>query len=89
MVGYMAKGQRLDWLCRRGTRELDLLLQGYLKKVYPHAPDRHQNAFERMLDLSDPELYALLTSEGKNVDTDTADVIEAIRAHFSPPIKKI
>ena len=79
----MAKGQRLDWLCRRGTRELDLLLMGYLKEVYPQAPDRQRNAFKRMLDLSDPELHALLMGEDANVDKDTADVIKLMRAHCS------
>lgn len=51
---------RLTWLCRRGTRELDLLLEGYLEQVYDDAPVAEKEAFTALLDKSDSELQSLL-----------------------------
>jgi antitoxin CptB len=78
----MAEAKRLAWLCRRGARELDMLLQGYLKEVYPRAPERHQNAFRRLLEHSDPELQSLILHEGTNGDKDILEVSDSIRAHY-------
>lgn len=78
----MAEAKRLAWLCRRGARELDMLLQGYLKEVYPRAPERHQKAFRRLLEHSDPELQSLILYEETSGDKDVIEVVEAIRAHY-------
>jgi antitoxin CptB len=50
----------LRWRCRRGMRELDMLLERYLRERYPCAPAAEQQAFEALLDLPDPELLALV-----------------------------
>ena len=78
----LAEEKRLAWLCRRGARELDVLLHGYLDEVYPRAPERHQNAFRRLLEHSDPELQSLLLHGENNADKDTLEVIESIRTHY-------
>ncbi|MBK8162382.1 MAG: succinate dehydrogenase assembly factor 2 [Gammaproteobacteria bacterium] len=41
---------RLHWQCRRGMRELDLLLQAYLDHAYDGAADAERAAFRRLLD---------------------------------------
>jgi antitoxin CptB len=51
---------RLQWRCRRGMKELDLLLEAYLRHRYPHAPGEEQRAFERLLEQPDPDLAAWL-----------------------------
>ncbi len=83
-----AEAKRLEWLCRRGTRELDLLLRGYLKEVYPQASEPHKNAFRRLLEYSDPELQELLVYTGKHGDRSTLEVIESMRAHLKREIMK-
>lgn len=46
-------------------RELDELLLGYLEHRYPAAPEPEKQAFQSILQLSDPELagYLLLQQE--------------------------
>lgn len=47
-------------MCRRGTRELDLLLSRYLERDYDRARPDERAAFEKLLELPDPELCRLL-----------------------------
>ncbi len=50
----------LRWRCRRGTKELDLLLERFLVRHYDQAPPETRRAFERLLALPDPVLAELL-----------------------------
>lgn len=52
---------RLRWRCRRGMRELDVLLTHYLEQRYCNASPQQQQAFEAVLELQDPTLLAYLT----------------------------
>jgi antitoxin CptB len=47
---------RLKWLCRRGTKELDFILNRYLSKHYAIADADEQMVFKQLLELEDPEL---------------------------------
>jgi antitoxin CptB len=49
----------LRWRCRRGMRELDLLLERYLARDWPAAAPERRAAFVALLELPDPELAAL------------------------------
>ena len=51
---------RLRWQCRRGMKELDQLLTGYLDDGYDVASDADKAAFHALLELSDPELTGYL-----------------------------
>jgi antitoxin CptB len=51
---------QLHWRCRRGMKELDLLLEAYLCHRYPQAPVQEQRAFERLLEQPDPDLAGWL-----------------------------
>lgn len=78
----MGELSKLEWRCRRGTKELDLLLIGYLNHQYTHAGLDQQQSFKRLLDLQDPELYELLTGKSLAIDTGIADVVTAIRSRY-------
>lgn len=52
---------RLRWRCRRGMRELDVLLMAYLDELYAAAPASEQAAFRDLLSLQDPDIHGLLT----------------------------
>lgn len=71
---------RLRWQCRRGTRELDLLLQGYLEHRFPEAPASEQRVFCRLLALEDPELSDLIF-HGQPEEPHTARVIRQLRQY--------
>ena len=58
---------KLKWHCRRGMKELDVLLMQYLEQNYDKASKKEQQAFENLLKLSDYDLYALLIL--KKIDT--------------------
>jgi len=47
---------KLRWRCRRGVRELDILLLDYLEHVYPQSDANSQQAFADLLELDNAEL---------------------------------
>ena len=49
---------RLRWHCRRGMKELDILLARYLDERFAAAPPQEQEAFRRLLEIQDPLIYA-------------------------------
>jgi antitoxin CptB len=49
---------RLRWRCRRGMKELDLLLARYLERDFCGASSREQAAFRGLLETPDPVLHA-------------------------------
>ena len=69
---------KLAWRCRRGTKELDVLMQKFLNNFYLSVPEELQQAFERMLDMQDPELYDLLIGRQPSSDHAINKVIEYI-----------
>jgi len=52
----MDKQTKLKWQCRRGSRELDMLLTHYLETKYPVANEEEKARFSEILKLDDPEL---------------------------------
>ncbi len=69
---------RLRWRCRRGMRELDMLLLGYVDDTYPQAGPAEQAAFRRLLTTPDPEILALLTGRERTDDEHLAHIIERL-----------
>ena len=77
-VGSPTVGQ-LKWRCRRGMRELDVLLERYLRERYPSAPAAEQQAFAAMLEAPDPQLFAYVVQREVPVDPEWANVIARLR----------
>jgi antitoxin CptB len=48
---------RLRWRCRRGMKELDVLLARYVEQRFCGASTAEQEAFRRLLDADDTALY--------------------------------
>ena len=48
---------KVKWQCRRGSRELDLLLNSYLQTRYLTANDEERARFVAMLKLDDMEMW--------------------------------
>jgi antitoxin CptB len=66
---------KLRWHCRRGMRELDVLLERYLQQRYPSAPAAEQQAFEALLELPDPQLFAYVMRREVPADPEWVHVI--------------
>ena len=71
---------RLKWQCRRGTKELDLLLQRYLETGYLLADDEEKALFVELLKLEDDELLAVLMGELEVEAGEVKFLVEKIRA---------
>lgn len=49
---------RLRWRCRRGMKELDILLARYMDERFCTASAEEQEAFRDLLEIQDPVVYA-------------------------------
>ncbi len=72
------KRARLEWRCRRGMRELDVLLMRYMERDYERASAEEQAAFETLLTFQDPEILDLLTGRLSVQDRRLQDVVERL-----------
>ncbi|MEM1261829.1 MAG: succinate dehydrogenase assembly factor 2 [Pseudomonadota bacterium] len=69
----------LAWRCRRGMRELDVLLSGWLQSDYAAANSDEKAAFERLLELQDPEIFGLLTGRLDSADPAIQTIVGLLR----------
>ena len=74
--------RRIEWQCRRGMRELDLMLRAYLNRSYDLAPATEQRQFAELLELSDTQLQRLLLSADPIVDPGFDGLVAKIRRHL-------
>jgi len=79
-----AEYARLRWRCRRGMRELDAVLAGFLEQAFADLPSAELGRLAAILDLPDPELYAYLVGKREPADPRFADLFERIRASVRP-----
>lgn len=70
---------RLRWQCRRGMRELDLLLLQFLESGYTDLDAHAARAFNRLLECPDALLLEWLLGRQLPSDKDVADVVRRIR----------
>jgi len=70
---------KLVWHCRRGMRELDLLLVSYCEKFYTAANAVEQQAFVQLLDLPDDLIYDYLFGEKQPDTTEMTALIDKIK----------
>lgn len=59
----MSTESRLRWRCRRGIKEMDLLLETFLNDVYPQLNKTEQQSFERFLDEMDLDMLSWITGK--------------------------
>jgi antitoxin CptB len=74
---------KLRWRCRRGMKELDVLLARYVDEQYPTATPDHQEAFRRLLDSQDPLIHAYFIGRQIPPDAILTSLIRQITT--SPP----
>lgn len=75
---------RLRWQCRRGMRELDVLLKGFLERDYGTLDDAGRKTFEGILAYPDTLLLEILMGRIVPADKDVADVVKRIRNTAAP-----
>jgi antitoxin CptB len=70
---------KLKWRCRRGTKELDFLMEGYLDKHYSLANKNEQALFVELLNLQDSQLIIFLLGEQLPSSKGLASLVKKIR----------
>jgi antitoxin CptB len=74
---------QLRWRCRRGMRELDAILQGFVERGLAGLDAREKRRFAEILEFPDPDLHAYLVGKASPSDPDLARLVECIRASVS------
>ena len=49
---------RIRWRCRRGMKELDILLERFIDERFDSASLEEQEVFQQLLEVQDPLIYA-------------------------------
>jgi antitoxin CptB len=73
---------KLRWRCRRGMKELDILLTRYVDERYGSASAEEQQAFQGLLETQDPVIYAYCLGQEPPPEH-LAALIERITAYTS------
>ena len=73
---------RLRWRCRRGTREMDLLLESFLEECYGNLSGDQQAAFERLLDETDADIMDWVMGNQQPGDTAYQRLIETLQTRM-------
>jgi len=76
--GSESNRSRLVWRCRRGVKELDLLLLGWLNTQFEGASPQLKAGFEALLELPDPLLLRYVLGKEAPEQAQLAAVIDAI-----------
>lgn len=69
---------KLRWYCRRGLRELDVVLDNYLENHYLNSSDEKKIAFKELLQLEDPVLFSILLGHKEAENSLQAEIIHIL-----------
>lgn len=72
---------KLLWRCRRGMKELDVLMVRFVEENYFHIASHYQAAFEKTLVMQDPDLYAYVLGRETHPDADIQHVIDILASY--------
>jgi len=84
LTGAVDEGARLRqlrWRCRRGMRELDVLLMGFMDTEYAAAGPSLKRAFEQLLTMQDPDIQALLAGRLPAEDPALDELVQRLLDH--------
>ena len=74
-----AEARALLWRCRRGMKELDVLLERYALAALPEAGAAERRLLARLLENPDPELAGYFLGGEVPPDPDVAALVTRIR----------
>jgi antitoxin CptB len=70
--------KEIIWKCRRGTKELDMLMTSFYNKYYKSASKSQKDAFIKLLSLEDPVLYDLILNKISSKDIAVNEIADMI-----------
>ena len=71
---------RLRWRCRRGMLENDLVLARFLDTCADDLTEEDVTALDRLLELSDNELWDLISGRSETAEESVKPMLERLRA---------
>ena len=73
---------RARWRCRRGMKELDVLLERFAARALDRLDDAGLDALERLLGQPDQDIHAWLVSEpGSQAPPEMEGIVALVRSH--------
>jgi antitoxin CptB len=72
------EARRLLWRCRRGMKELDVLLERFARRELPEASAEQRQTLTRFLELPDPVLVDYLLGQAIPPDPELASLVHRI-----------
>ena len=75
------QARRLLWRCRRGMKELDVMLERFARARLPQASHEERAALEELLTLPDPVLAGYLLGEEVPSQAALAHLVTRIRTY--------
>ncbi|MGR8947358.1 MAG: FAD assembly factor SdhE [Gammaproteobacteria bacterium] len=76
--------KRLKWRCRRGLKELDVMLEKFLANGFDTISTEQQQHFSALLSEQDLDLLEWLTGKSEPVEPHYRALIESIQAASRP-----
>ena len=70
---------RVIWKCRKGIREIDILLCRYTEKIYPTLDKKQQDIYVEFIDLDTYEILDMLVNN-KSCDKKYQKIVEALKS---------
>jgi len=83
MTDLTAEERRLQWHCRRGLKELDLVLGPFMDEHYRQLDPLDKTLFMRLVDNEDMDLFNWFMRQGKPADAELERMIELILARLA------
>ena len=74
---------QLRWHCRRGVKELDVVLSNYLDNHYLESAPDTQEAFKTLMKLEDPILMSLVLDHHQTEDIEQNHVLDKMKNPYS------
>jgi len=75
--------KQLQWQCRRGMLELDMILLPFLEEHFEGLEIKIQQAFAELLDQADPDIYTWIMGFGECKTDAFCEIIQVIRNRMS------
>ncbi|MDE0457173.1 MAG: succinate dehydrogenase assembly factor 2 [Chromatiales bacterium] len=76
-----ARRKRARWRCRRGMKELDVLLERFVRRALDRLDAEEMEALERLLDQPDQDILEWISSPAAAPPAGLGGIVAIIRAH--------
>lgn len=83
MTDLTAEERRLQWHCRRGLKELDVILGPFMDEHYRQLEPLDKALFIRLVDNEDMDLFNWFMRQAKPADPELERMIELILARLA------